>query len=94
MKPRSGTGPTRRGATVSQCEPARLIARTGPGAACSDYRAAVLAAVADADGLLRAQAVSCPGCELAPSFLCGDHKQALVRAEGYNRPAGRLRGQL
>jgi hypothetical protein len=93
MKPRSGTGATRRGATDGQCEPARLIARTGPGAACPDNRAAVLAAVADAAGLLRTQAVSCPGCELAPSFLCGDHKQALVGAEGCNRLAGRLRGQ-
>jgi hypothetical protein len=93
MKPRSGTSQTRRDGTVGQCEAAWLIVHAGPGAACADDRAAVLAALADAAGLLRAQAASCPGCELAPSSLCGDHKQALVRAEGYDRLAARLRGQ-
>jgi hypothetical protein len=92
MRPRSGTRETRRDATVGQCDAARLIVRAGHGAVCLDDRAAVLAALADAAGLVHAQAASCPGCELAPSSLCGDHKQALVRAAGYNRLAARLSG--
>jgi hypothetical protein len=93
MKPLADTRETRRDATDCQHEAAWLIAHAGPGAACPDDRAPVLAALADTAGLLRAQGASCPGCELPQSSVCGDHEQALVRAEGYNRLAAQLSGQ-
>jgi hypothetical protein len=73
---------------------AGLIARAGHAAAYSPgQQATVLSALEEAAGLIREQAAWCQDCEMAPSVVCGDHEEALQRAEGYDRLAALLRGQ-
>jgi hypothetical protein len=81
-------------ASGTRCDTAALIAHAGIGSTCgSGHPATVLAALAEAAGLIREQAASCADCELAPPALCGDHAEALARAEDYDRLAGLLKGQ-
>jgi hypothetical protein len=73
---------------------AGLIARARHAAAyCPGQQAIVLSALEEAAGLIREQAAWCQECEMAPSAVCGDHEEALQRAEGYDQLAALLRGQ-